>query len=203
MVVCVRKHASQVPTAFWRVGKFLCSTRVLCVSDLSRHPRVHLPHLSLHLPRLRPYLPCPCSAFPCPAGMSASGGSWVCLECGKVCKSCGGLTQHSAIHKCHPHMRELDDNSTHIYHPSLDGMFNFSFCYIDSNWFHLPKENHANRMESFFPLAPHLFSHGLSPMTIGLHLNHAPDLNLQRYYIAKPPSQTVPLTNSSASGVLR
>ena len=95
----------------------------------------------------------PTSTFLYPARMSTSSGLWVCSECGKVCKSHGGLTQHSAVHKHHPYVRELDKNSTCFYHPNLDGRFEFSFSFASPN---LPKENHANWMESSSPMTPQL-----------------------------------------------
>ena len=182
------------------LGRIPVSARVLHVSGFLTHALASLCwDLSPHAP-LAFTSHIPTSTFLYLARMSASGSSWVCLECGKVCKSRGRLTQHSAVHKRHPHVRELDDNSTRFYHPNLDGRSKFLFDFSGSN---LSKENHADRMESFSPMAPHLFSHSLSPTTIGLHSNRVLDLNSLRSYTAKPLSRMTLLTNFSASGVLR
>ena len=50
------------------------------------------------------------------------GSSWVCAECGKVCKSRGGLAKHHSVHKRHPHTVEFRDNVYRVYHAMLDGM---------------------------------------------------------------------------------
>ena len=50
-------------------------------------------------------------------------GSWTCGECGRVCKSCGGLTKHSSTHKKHSRVGEVCGNLHRIYHPTLDGFF--------------------------------------------------------------------------------
>lgn len=52
---------------------------------------------------------------------ASSGGLWVCAECGKVCKSSGGLTRHTLIHKRHSHVGQLHENFHRAYHPALDG----------------------------------------------------------------------------------
>ena len=49
---------------------------------------------------------------------------WVCEECGKVCKSRGGLTRHSPIHKRHSHVGEPHGNFRRVYHPTFTGMTN-------------------------------------------------------------------------------
>lgn len=172
----------------------MSATRVLCVSS----PRVHLPRPHLCLPRLLFCLPDPRSCLPL-LRMSTSGGSWVCPECGKVCKSRGGLTQHSAVHKRHPRVREFDDNSTRSYHPNLDGRSEFLLHFAGSN---LPKENHANQMENSFLPTPRLFPHSQSPTTIGLRLNRVLDSNLRKSYITRPLSRTASLTSFSVYGVL-
>ena len=152
--------------------------------DLPR-PRHCLPRPCHYLPRPRLCLHIPTSTFLYPARMSTSGGSWVCSECGKVCKSRGGLTQHSAVHKRHPRVRELNENSTHFYHPDLDSRSKFLFSFASPN---LLKENHADRTESSSPMTPHLFSHSLNPTMIGLRLNRVLGSNLLRSYTAKPLS---------------
>lgn len=84
--------------------------------------------------------PCTCHAlqvphlhFTFPTMAATSGGAWVCAECGKVCRSRGGLTQHSSTHKRYPRMRKLHDTSYRVYHPSLDGMFSLSLCLASSD----------------------------------------------------------------------
>ena len=129
----------------------------------------------------------------------STSGSWVCAECGKVCKSQGGLTQHSAVHKHHPRLKDFDNNTTRLYHPNLDGGFNFSFCPTSSD---LPKGNHVDQMESSFPLAPHSPLRCRNLMMIGLPLHHAPASNSQKFCTAKPLSQMKPLMNFSVSGLL-
>jgi hypothetical protein len=57
---------------------------------------------------------------------ATSGGPWICAQCGKVCRSRGGLTQHSSSHKRHPRIGERTDNTLRVYHPKLDGMFCFA-----------------------------------------------------------------------------
>ena len=56
-----------------------------------------------------------------------SDGSFICPECGKVCKSCGGLTEHSAVHKRNIRVGEPHENFHRIYHPVFDGTFDIPF----------------------------------------------------------------------------
>ena len=52
-----------------------------------------------------------------------SGSPWVCTECGHVCKSRGGLTRHSSVHKQTTRVGEPHENFHRIYHPMFDGMY--------------------------------------------------------------------------------
>ena len=63
-----------------------------------------------------------------PPMAASSGGLWICTECGKVCKSRGGLAQHSSVHKRHRRIGELGDNARRVYHPQLDGISSFISC---------------------------------------------------------------------------
>ena len=54
---------------------------------------------------------------------ATSGSSWVCVECGKVCKSRGGLMKHSYVHKRRSRtVGGLHENFLRVYHPTFDGM---------------------------------------------------------------------------------
>jgi len=127
-----------------------------------------------------------------------SGGLWVCTECGKVCRSRGGLTQHSSSHKRHPRIGELHNDSLRVYHPKLDGMLRPTSCLTNSD---LLKRGHVIQMENFSLLGHHRLPCHQSPLTIGHLSHHALDLNLRRFYTRRHPSQTTLLTNSSVSGV--
>lgn len=50
-----------------------------------------------------------------------SGHLWVCTECGKVCKSAGGLMKHAFTHKWHSHVGRFGGNFHCTYHPALNG----------------------------------------------------------------------------------
>lgn len=65
-----------------------------------------------------------------PSMVSNSQCSLVCLECGKVCRSQGGLTQHSAVHKRYPRVTKFGDDSTRLFHPKLDGELDFLFGFM-------------------------------------------------------------------------
>ena len=131
---------------------------------------------------------------------AAPGGPWMCVECGKVCRSHGGLNRHTSVHKRHPRIGELRDNLCRVYHPGLDGMLSSLSSLTSSNPL---KGNRVIQMESFFPLEHHQLPHPQSLLTIGHLLNRVLDSNLRRFYIQRHPSQMVLLTNSLASGVPR
>lgn len=130
---------------------------------------------------------------------TTTGGPWICTECGKVCKSRGGLTQHSSSHKRHPCLGELRGNSYRIYHAKLDGMPSFSSSLTSSNPL---KGNHVAEMGSFFPLEHHQLPHPQSLPTIGLHLYRVLDSNLPRFCIQRQQFQTTISTDSLTSGLL-
>ena len=56
-----------------------------------------------------------------PPMAATASGSWTCGECGKVCKSRGGLTKHSSTHKQGSRVGGDRDNLHRIYHATLDG----------------------------------------------------------------------------------
>lgn len=130
---------------------------------------------------------------------ATSGGHWICLECGKVCKSRGGLTQHSSVHKRHPRVDHIRNTSYRIYHAYLDGMFGSLFYLFDPDPL---QENRAVRMESSFPPERHQLLHLRSPTPIGHRSFPALGSNLPRFSTQRPPSQTTLSTNSSTSGAL-
>lgn len=109
-----------------------CCTQVLLVSH-SSHTRVLRLRvlcsgpLCITLARCLPSLSFP---FASPPMEISPGGPWICGECDKVCKSRGGLTQHSSVHKRHPRIGVRRNDSHRIYHAKLDGMFIFFvlFC---------------------------------------------------------------------------
>ena len=143
---------------------------------------------------------CPAFASHLPVMATTSGGPWICTECGKVCKSHGGFTQHSSIHKQRPRIGELRANSYRVYHPKLDGMLTFSSSnLIGSNPL---KESHVVQMENFFPLERHQPLPPRSLLKIGLLSYHVLDLNLLRFCTQRLHSQTTLLTISSAFGAL-
>ena len=96
-----------------------CTCRTLSIplpspSHCLTHP-LHLTHSLPHLP----------FASHLPTMAATTGGSWICGECGKVCRSHGGLTKHSLTHKKHSRVRGVHNNFHRIYHPVLDGLLLF------------------------------------------------------------------------------
>ena len=126
--------------------------------------------------------------------------SWVCVECGKVCKSRGGLVQHSSIHKRHPRIGELHNDSHRVYHPRLDGTFNLLLRFVHPDAL---KENPVTLMESFFLPEPHQLPQPQSRLKIGLLSSRVLDSNLQKSCIRRQPSQRKTSTGSSTSGMPR
>ena len=53
---------------------------------------------------------------------AASGGFFVCSECGKVCKSRGGLTKHTSVHKRRLRVGESFNAFHRVYHPTFNGV---------------------------------------------------------------------------------
>ena len=58
-----------------------------------------------------------------PPMAAAACGSWICGECGKVCRSRGGLTKHSSVHKKGSRIGGVRDNLHRIYHAALNGRY--------------------------------------------------------------------------------
>ena len=90
-------------------------------------PRNVLAPFPVHLRRPPLCVSSPCTSFSLShlAPMAAtSDGSWVCPECGKVCKSRGGLTKHTSVHRRNIRVGEPHKNLHRIYHPTFDGASN-------------------------------------------------------------------------------
>lgn len=141
----------------------------------------------------------PTFPFFLPTMAASSDGAWICVECGKVCKSCGGLSQHSSVHKRHPRIGETRNNSYRVYHAYLDGIFSPSSSFIRSNTL---KENHAVQTESSSPLERRQRPHPQSPSTIGHLFHRALGSNSPRSCTPRLPSQITFSTNSSTFGAL-
>lgn len=131
---------------------------------------------------------------------ATTSGLWICADCGKVCKSRGGLTQHSSSHRRGLRIGELRDDSSRVYHPSLDGMFSSSSSSTSSNPL---KGDRVAQMESFFHLDRFQLPHPQGLRTIGPRLYRAPDLKSRNSCIQRHLSQTTLSTIFSTSGPLR
>ena len=146
-----------------------------------------------------PPLPTSSSASTSPHMAATMGNLWLCPECGKVCKSRGGLTRHAPVHKRHPRVGKLSDNIQRVYHPTFDGTtLDFFYTLTSSD---LLKENHVVETASFFHWEHRQHPRLQNPMMIGCRLSHALDLSLWRCYIQRRHSQMTPSTNFSASGL--
>ena len=144
-------------------------------------PRFRLSHLS----------------SPSPSMAATSGGSWVCVECGKVCKSRGGLRRHALAHKRHIRVGEPHGNFDRVYHPTFDCMFYFLLVATSSNFI---KRNCVTRTKSFFHLERLQRPHNQRLTTIGPPLSHVPGSNLLSYSTLQYRSQTTPLISFSTFG---
>ena len=133
--------------------------------------------------------------------MAATPGNlWACVECGKVCRSRGGLVRHSSVHKRHPRIGEPRNNFQRVYHPLFDGIIILSSNNpICSD---CPKGNHAAKMESSFHLDHHRLPHPRSQKMIGPLSYREPGLSSLKYCTPRHHSQTTLSTGSSASGAL-
>jgi len=131
---------------------------------------------------------------------ATSSSSWVCTECGKVCKSRGGLVKHSSIHKRHPRVGESRNGFHRIYHPTFTGMFVFESNPTASN---ASKGDHVLQMESFFQPEHHQAPRRRNLTTIGPPLHRVLGLSSRRYCTTPRHSQTASSINCSTSGVLR
>lgn len=132
--------------------------------------------------------------------MAATPGNlWACVECGKVCRSRGGLVRHSSVHKRHPHIGELHNNFQRVYHPLFDGTIILSSNDLMRS--DCPKGNHAAKMESSFHPDHHQLPHPRSQKTIGPPSYRVPGLSSLKYCTPQHHSQTTLSTDSSASGV--
>lgn len=131
---------------------------------------------------------------------TTSSSLWVCAECGKVCKSRGGLARHSPVHKRHPRVGEPQNDFHRTYHPTFNGMFNFLSNPASSDRL---KGYHVPGMENSFHPERHQSPHPQSLMMIGPLSHRAPGLSLRSYYSTQHHSRTIPLTGSSVSGVPR
>lgn len=167
------------------------SSFLLCVLTL---PLAASPLLVLSL------LVLSCGLFaPRPSLMSTtSAGLWMCEECGKVCKSRGGLMKHISVHKRLPRIDTTHGDFQRTYHSTLNGAFT---CFSNPNFPDLPKGNCVVKMGNFFRLELHQFHHPQSPRMIGRRLSRALGLNLLTYYTEQPHSPTVSSISSSVSGV--
>lgn len=166
-----------------------CSTRVFFFACRSARCDLAV-RLSAFASRFPLFISLPMAATP--------SDLWVCTECGRVCKSRGGLAQHSSIHKRHLRVGEPRNNFQRVYHPTFNGMLNF---FPDSPILTSLKENHVVETESFSHPEHHQLPHPQNPMTIGPPLHHALGLNLQKSSTPRRHSQTTLSTDSSASGV--
>lgn len=48
---------------------------------------------------------------------------FICSECGRVCKSGCGLSQHQSVHRALPWLRRLSQDFRRKYHPLLNGEY--------------------------------------------------------------------------------
>jgi hypothetical protein len=131
--------------------------------------------------------------------MADTSSLWICTECGKVCKSRGGLKKHGSVHKRRLCVGETHNDTFRIYHPLLDGM-SVPLCPI---WplLNLPKGSLVLWTDSFFHPKCHQSPHLPNPMTTGPRSPHVQDSSLRRYYILQHHSPTRVSTNYSVSGV--
>jgi hypothetical protein len=164
-------------------------------SDISES---HLPLIHRLAPALRisPTLRLP----PPPTMAATTGGSWICGECGKVCRSRGGLTKHSSAHKKHSRVGQVHDNLHRIYHPTLDGISLFLPVSAASDSLQgspVVQLAHSFHLERRPPLSLP------SPVTTGPPLRRALVSSWLRSRTQQHPSQTTSSTNSSTSGAQR
>ena len=55
---------------------------------------------------------------------------FICGECGRVCKSGRGLSQHQSVHRALPQLRRLSQDFHREYHPLLNGKYMPTFIYL-------------------------------------------------------------------------
>jgi hypothetical protein len=127
-----------------------------------------------------------------------------CRECGKVCKSARGLSQHSAVHRRPIQVGNSTQDFHREYHPLLNGIYLFYFCPSLYSYDISTKGYLATIMAiSSHQICRQHNHHRRNRTTTGLHLHRGQDLSLPKSYTSRPTSLRALSINFSTSGVLR
>ena len=148
-----------------------------------------------------PYRVIPAPHLPPPPPMAATAsGSWMCGECGKVCRSCGGLTKHLSTHKKGSRVGGVGDNLHRVYHATLDSWYPIHLTHLFLT-FDLFQGNLVAKTAHFSHPEHHPSLPLPNLMTTGLPSRREPASRRPRYSTPQHHFQIVLPTYSSTSGM--
>ena len=125
---------------------------------------------------------------------------FTCSDCGKVCRSVRGLTQHKSTHSSLPQLGDPSQDVHRDYHPLLNGKLSVYLLLPLLTTFQ--KGHPAITTEVFSHQGHHPHHHHQSRTMTGLHLHREQDSNLPTFCTSRPTFPRPSSTNSLTSGAL-